>query len=79
MVSIANLKRELVSVVGSENVVDDSKTLEEYSKDYSLLPSRKPIFVLKPSTEEEICRLVKLANKYNVPLVPRSSGVGFYG
>jgi FAD/FMN-containing dehydrogenase len=77
--SFADFKKELVEAVGAENVIDDPKTLEEYSKDYSLLTARTPLLVVKPSSAEEVSKVVKISNKYLIPIVPRSSGVGFYG
>jgi len=74
MTSLSDVKKELGDIV-----IDDPKILEEYSKDYSLSQARKPIFVLRPSNEDEVCKIIKTANKYLIPIVPRSSRIGFYG
>jgi len=67
-------KKELSDIVGKENVFDEEKTLEEYSFDMSLLPPRKPFFVVKPRDANETLEIVKLANKTKTPLIPVSSG-----
>lgn len=79
MNSFQDFKRALVEIVGTENVIEDPETLEEYSRDYSLMPASKPLLVVKPSNAEEVSKVVKVSNKYLIPIVPRSSGVGFYG
>ncbi len=40
---------------------------------------RQPDFIAKPTEVEEIVQLVKIANEYKVPIVPRSSGLDPYG
>ena len=73
------LKEELVKIVGSKYVFDDPETLESYSRDYSLTPPRRPNYVVQPKNTEEIQKIVKLANKYSMPIVPSSSSVHFHG
>jgi hypothetical protein len=65
---------ELIDIVGKENVFDDPETLEEHSRDMSLVPTRKPFFVVRPGDANEVQGIVKLANKTKTPLIPVSSG-----
>lgn len=67
-------KEELVKIVGPKNVLDDQETLEDYSKDHSFVPPRKPSCVVKPKSSDEVQKIVKWANKKNTPLIPVSSG-----
>ena len=67
-------REELAKIVGDENVADDPATLEEYSKDNSFTPSRKPFFVVYPSSPEEVREIVVLASRQGMPLIPVSSG-----
>ena len=76
---LEEFKGELVSLIGSEKILDDPKTLEEYSRDHSSQPPRKPFLVVKAKNAEDVKKVIQLANKYCVPVVPRSSHVGFYG
>ena len=68
------LKEELAEIVGAENVLDDEKTLEEYSRDLSFAPPRKPGCVVRPKGAPQVQRIVDLANAARIPLIPVSSG-----
>ena len=54
------IKAELAKIVGTKYVLDDLESLELYSRDYSLLPPRKPAYVVRPGNTSEIQRLVIL-------------------
>jgi FAD/FMN-containing dehydrogenase len=60
-------------------VLDDEATLDAYSKDLSLTQPRRPSLVVKPKDREEVQKVVKLANKQLIPVIPVSSGVHFHG
>ncbi|MEM2103734.1 MAG: FAD-binding protein, partial [Candidatus Bathyarchaeia archaeon] len=66
--------KELIEIVGSENVVDGVEVLEKYSKDMSFVPPIRPRCVVYPKNNAEILRIVEWANGCLVPLVPVSSG-----
>jgi FAD/FMN-containing dehydrogenase len=72
-------KNELAKIVGKENVSDAQEVLLKYSSDYSLVPPGEPDFVVCPTTSEQISKILKLANKQNVPVVPVSSQIHFNG
>ena len=67
-------RERLADIVGQGNLFDDEETLEAYARDESFLPGRRPSFVVKPGSREEIVELLKMANETRVPLVPVSSG-----
>jgi len=71
--------RELRSVVGQDGVLTDEKTLERYSKDESFLVAKMPDCVVSVKSAEEVQKVVQIANRYYLPVVPRSSRVGFHG
>ena len=71
---MADKKEELIDIVGADNVTDDPKTLDDYSKDQSFVPPRRPRLVVKPKNADEVQRIVKWANQTGTPLVPVSSG-----
>jgi FAD/FMN-containing dehydrogenase len=75
------LKQELAEVVGAENVFDDRETLRKYAQDMSLAEPRKPAYVVKVKSADEVRKLVELANKELLPLTPVSSpdGPRFHG
>jgi len=71
---MAEKKDELIKIVGSENVIDDSNTLDLYSRDHSFATPMMPLLVVKPKNADEVQDIVKWANRTNTPLVPISSG-----
>lgn len=73
---------ELKSIVGKTNVIfDDREKLELYSHDevaedmYFSLPEA----VVKPGSALEVSEIMKLANRYMVPVTPRGAGSGLSG
>ncbi|MFX0134076.1 MAG: FAD-binding oxidoreductase [Candidatus Hodarchaeota archaeon] len=74
-----NISKELADIVGSGFVLDDPDTIEKYSRDNSFVPPRSASAVIKPNSTEEVKKIVKLCNKYKIPITPCSSGIHFYG
>lgn len=72
------LVEELKKVVGDHYVKTDEEYLEQYQTDEEGNPHffKKPEVVVFPGTTEEVAAIVKLANKYMVPITPRSAGTG---
>lgn len=73
------VKTELSKIVRPENFFDDPEVLNNYSRDFSLVPPGVPNFVVKPKTAEEVQKVIQLANKNLLPVVPVSSSVHFHG
>jgi hypothetical protein len=71
---LADTKEALIKIVGRNNFVDDSSTLEDYSKDQSFAEPRKPRAIVKPANANEVQEIIKWANQTRTPLVPLSSG-----
>ena len=67
---------ELRSIVGAEFVKNDAETLERYKTDEEPDPHyhHLPEVVVLPGSTEEVAAIMKLANKYLVPVTPRSAG-----
>jgi FAD/FMN-containing dehydrogenase len=72
---MAEIKDDLIRIVGAENVINDPITLDVYSKDHSFIPPMKPLVVVKPKNADEVQGIVKWANQTSTPLVPVSSGL----
>jgi len=68
------IAKELIEVVGADNVLDDPEMLDTYSKDQSFVPAMKPRLVLKPGNVDEVQEIVRWANQTGMPLIPVSSG-----
>ena len=73
------IKKRLEAIVGKRYVLDDEASLDVYSKDLSLSEPRRPSLVVKPKNTEEVEKVVKLANKHMMPVIPVSSGIHFHG
>src|SRR5258707_4555404 len=72
------LIRELKSLLGPENVLSQKEDLLLYEFDGSVEKGR-PEVVVFPHTSEHVSRIVKLAAKYQVPVVGRGAGTGLSG
>ncbi len=74
--------KKLREICGEYSVIyNDNEKLEPYSRDevaedeYFSMPEA----VVKPSSAEEISRIMKLANSENIPVTPRGAGSGLSG
>ncbi len=72
------LFEKLKAVVGEENISRDEAVLRVYSYDVSPYKGQ-PEIVVRPSNASEISEIVKLANEYRIPVVPRGAGSGAAG
>ena len=66
----------LRAAVGAEHVKNDAETLERYKTDEEPDPHyhHLPEVVVWPGSTEEVAAIMKIANKYLVPVTPRSAG-----
>lgn len=81
MVSFESFKtiiHEISTIVGEEDISIYDSVCHTYSFDTSLY-SGKAIGVVRPENVEEICEILKIANKYKIPVVPRGFGTGNRG
>jgi len=69
-----SIKEKLAKIVGETNVIDDTETLEAYSKDHSFTPPKMPLLVVRPSSRPEVQKIIRSANKVGFHLIPVSSG-----
>ncbi len=79
----SDIVTELRNIVGVDWVVTDLGLMESYLVDVTALPVRpvpsSDVVLVKPSSAEEISRVMQLANKYLVPVVARGGGTGCVG
>ena len=79
--------RALQDVLGEENVTNDPVVCQAYSR-VQWLPSgvlqrercgldMRPACVVMPGSTEEVQAIIKLANRYKFPFIPRGSGFTF--
>lgn len=72
------LIRELKSLLGRENILSQEEDLLLYEFDGSVEKGRPEVIVF-PHTSEHVSGIVKLAAKYQVPVVGRGAGTGLSG
>jgi glycolate oxidase len=71
--------KELQDIVGKAFVSNDSEELFMYSIDPGASDPRPIDFVVMPRTTEEVSAIVKLANKYKIPITPMGGGLTLSG
>ncbi len=70
----SSLIKKLADVVGTKYVSDEPFVLQSYSQDFGAMPPSKPDVVVRPGTTEEVSAVMKIANEYRVPVIPRGGG-----
>jgi len=77
------IKKEMESIVGADNVSAEVADLIPYIRDsYSTMMGRDvplPDLVVLPGSINEVQEIVRLANRHEIPLYPRSYGVNIAG
>ena len=63
------LKSLFAEIVGLNNVIDDPALFGPYTDDFTDHYVSKPLAVVRPSTTEQVSKIVKLCAQYNVPIV----------
>jgi len=70
--------RKLIEIVGKENFTDQLEELVPYSYDASMNVHR-PNAAVWPESTEQVSEIVKFANKYKIPVIPRGAGTSLSG
>ena len=78
MAESQNLLSELKAVVGDTYVVHTPEDLIVYEYDGSV-DKATPAAVVIPNSTEEVSEVVKIARRYDQPIVPRGAGTGLSG
>jgi D-lactate dehydrogenase (cytochrome) len=69
----------LKELIGEDRVSQNETVLEQHSKDESYHTPILPDVVVFPKTTEEVSRIMKLAQKYETPVVPFGIGSSLEG
>lgn len=70
---------ELASIVGEENATTARHIRYAYSYDLTFVKPRMPDYVVMAKTVEEIQKIMKLANREKIPVVPYTAGTNIGG
>jgi len=73
-----DILKELRDIVGDEYCRTDNAELYVYAFDSSI-HRKKPDVVVQPQNTEQVQKVVQVANKHKVPVVPRGAGSGLCG
>lgn len=73
-----NIADQIRQIVGYENSYDDRETRICYSYDATNI-KYLPDLIVFPKNAQQISEILKLANKFNFPVIPRGAGTGFTG
>jgi glycolate oxidase len=71
-------KEKLIEIVGADHFTDQLEELVPYSYDASMNVHR-PDAAVWPESTEQIAEIVKFANEYKIPVVPRGAGTSLSG
>ncbi|MFA7175745.1 MAG: FAD-binding oxidoreductase, partial [Smithellaceae bacterium] len=69
----------LADIVGERGVSDAPEELWFYSRDPGVLAPHRPDYVVAPKTTEEVQKIVQLAGRENIPVVPMGNGMSLAG
>jgi glycolate oxidase len=72
-------KRKLQAIVGEAYYLDTPNELYAYSYDATPIFQSMPDAVLMPGTTQEVADVLRTANEYGIPIVPRGSGTNLAG
>lgn len=78
-VEMANLAEALKQILPESQVSINPTVREQHSKDESYHTPSLPDLVVFPETTEQVSEIIKLANTYQVPVVPFGLGSSLEG
>jgi len=74
-----DIHRSLIEILGERSVSNTPEELWFYSRDPGVLPPHLPDYVVAPKTTEQVQKVVQLANREKVPIVPMGNGMALTG
>ncbi|MCD4718111.1 MAG: FAD-binding oxidoreductase [Desulfobacterales bacterium] len=76
---MSDITQSLAEIVGESYVSDQPEEAYFYARDPGLMPTHEPDYVVIPKTVEEIQKIVRLANREKIPIVPMGAGMALTG
>jgi len=77
---MSDMTAGFAEIVGTHNLLTGEAIPDDYAHDEQLAaPPQKPAYLAKPSTAEEVARLLQTATANKVPVTARGSGTGLSG
>lgn len=76
---MSDILQSLKEIVGEKRVSVNPEELWFYSRDPGVLDPHAPDYVVAPKTTEEVQKIVQLANREKIPIVPMGNGMALTG
>src|SRR4051794_9578287 len=76
---LPGLIKDLRAIVGSDGILANHADLLVYECDGFVIEKNTPDVVVFPRNAEQVAAIVKLANDYDVPVLPRGAGTSLAG
>ncbi len=73
-----DLINDLCKIIAKNDIKFDQESKMMYSTDASIY-HMEPICIIFPKNKEIVKKIIKIADKYNVPIVPRGAGTSLAG
>ncbi|MCK9239195.1 FAD-linked oxidase C-terminal domain-containing protein [Desulfocurvus sp.] len=73
------LIKEFQAIVGKENVLESEADRHSYSYDSAVLDPVVPDLAVRPTSSEELGKVVRLCNENGLPVTPRGAGTNLSG
>jgi glycolate oxidase len=76
---MSGILKSLIEILGDRGVSNSPEELWFYSRDPGVLAPHLPDYVVAPETAEQVQKVVQLANRERIPIVPMGSGMALTG
>jgi FAD/FMN-containing dehydrogenase len=76
---MSDILKSLREIVGERSVSNTPEELWFYSRDPGVLAPHLPDYVVAPKTTEQVQKVVQLANREKIPIVPMGNGMSLTG
>ncbi|MHB8908911.1 MAG: FAD-binding oxidoreductase [Syntrophales bacterium] len=76
---MSDIMKALIGIVGERGVSNRPEELWFYSRDPGVMTPHLPDYVVAPRTTEEVRKIVLLANREKIPVVPMGNGMALTG
>jgi FAD/FMN-containing dehydrogenase len=76
---MSDIVKSLIEILGDQGVSNSPEELWFYSRDPGVLAPHLPDYVVAPETTEQVQKVVLLANRERIPIVPMGNGMALTG